>query len=219
MRHRRRLLADIVAAIVFTSVCAAPAAWAQEAKLFQNSWFWGVHGGTTSIGTPLSSKQAGTIGGEWMITRSNVGLYVAYDQSSFHMMSQIADPSTASGMRPVAISGMRSGSIAMMAFPGQFGSFRPYGALGMQINVIATATAQVDTSSGTAPGQDVISATDDARSRSAPFVMFGGQWQRQRVALFGQISLSPSTDQFLLNSSMTSISFGVRYNFGRSIEM
>jgi len=214
MRHRRRLLA----AIVFTSVCAAPAAWAQEAKLFQDSWFWGAHGGTTSIGTPQSSKQAGTFGGEWMITRSNVGLYVAYDQSSFHLMSQIADPSTGTGSRPVSISGMRSGSIAMMAFPGQFGSFRPYGALGMQINVIASATALVD-SAGTSPSQQVISATDDARSRSAPFLMLGGQWQKQRVALFGQVSFAPSTDQFLLNQSMTMVSFGVRYNFGRSIEM
>ena len=217
MRHRRRLLTGVSAAIAFTSICAAPAAWAQEAKLFQNSWFWGAHGGTTSIGTPLASKQAASIGGEWMITRSNVGLYVAYDQASFHLLSQIADPSATGGARPVSISGMRSGSIAMVAFPGQFGSFRPYGALGVQMNVIATATAELD-SSGSAPSQQVITNTDDARSRSAPFLMLGGQWQRQRVALFGQLSLSPSTDQFLLNSSMTMFSVGVRYNFGRSIE-
>ena len=208
----------LVAAMILTSVCAVSAARAQEAKFFQNSWFWGIHAGATGVGTPGSSnKQAATYGAEWLITRSRGGLYVSYDQAQFHRTSQIADPSTTSGLRPVSIDGMRSVSLAGVAFPVRWASFRPYAGLGFSIHVIGDATALPDSSGAPAP-DFVAQATEDARSRAAVFLMAGGQWQGERIAFFGQVTSAPSTDKFLITRPITVITAGVRYNFGRAIE-
>lgn len=212
MRLRRLFVA--VLSLIIVPVTAAHS---QEARLFDNSWFWGVHAGATEIGTPATGIQAHTtVGAEWLITRSDGGLYVAYDQAMFDRTSGIADASAVNGMRRVSIHDMRSGSIAAMAFPWHAGSFRPYAGIGAQLSVLGSAVAQTDANG--APTSDLASQVEDARSRTTVFFMGGAQWQVRRTAVFGQVTMAPSDSHFLVSRPMTMIVGGVRYNFGSSIE-
>jgi len=78
MRLHRLLVAVSLLALLPTT-----AAQAQQSRLFDNSWFWGVHAGATEIGTPATAVQAHTtVGADWLITRSMGGLYVSYDQAT-----------------------------------------------------------------------------------------------------------------------------------------
>ncbi len=215
MRHLRPAL---LAAVCSITLIAAPQAKAQSERPFQDSWFWGIHAGATTIGTPAqSSTSAATIGAEWMITRTMGGLYVSYDQASFSRTSLITDQSTTTGTRPVTVHDMRTGSIAAVAFPFSRGGFRPYAGLGFAISVLGSAVAQPDSSGAAAPS-DVAQATENARSRSTVFAMGGAQYQINRLALFGQLVLMPSDNAFLVTGPVTTITAGVRYNFGSSIE-
>lgn len=212
MRLHRLLVA--VSSLV---VLPAAAAQAQEARLFDNAWFWGVHAGVTEVGTPATAVKAeGTIGAEWLITRSMGGVYVAYDQAMFNRTSAITDASAVSGLRRVSIHDMRSGSIAGVAFPWHAGSFRPYAGLGMQLAVIGNATPEADANG--AASADATQRANDARSRTTVFLMGGAQWQVRRAAVFGQVTVMPPDSQFLVSRPATMIVGGVRYNFGSSIE-
>jgi hypothetical protein len=212
MRHRR-----LLAALPLFLLVAAPSMRAQDVSLFDNSWFWGVHAGSTSIGTPAQSANAATIGGEWMITRSTGGLYVAYDQANFTGSSAIVDNAAVGGLRSVSISDMRTVSLAAVAFPFHSSGFRPYAGLGVALSLIGSATAQGDTVGATV-NSDVVQRVNDAKSRSSAFVMGGAQWQIRRTAIFAQVTAMPSNANFLVTKPVTTITGGVRYNFGTSID-
>jgi hypothetical protein len=213
-RTRLRLLAAVPLFICL----AATRAQAQEERLFQNSWFWGLHAGVTSIGTPgESASQAGTIGADWMITRTDGGLYVAYDQANFTRTSAIADPTATNGMRPISVHDLRTVSIGGVAFPWHSGRFRPYAGLGYALSLVGSASVQAD-SLGTATPSGLEQKIDDARSRSSIFAMAGAQWQIRRTAVFAQASFIPSSNSFLVTKPITSITAGIRYNFGSSID-
>lgn len=213
---RKRL--RLVAAVPLLLCLAATTAHAQEEHLFQNSWFWGLHAGSTLIGTPNASASAEpTFGADWMITRTDGGLYVSYDQASFSRTSGIADPSAVNGMRPVAIHDLRTVTVGGLAFPWHAGHFRPYAGLGYALSLVGNAAAQPDSLNTPVPpslGQNV----DDARSRSSIFGLVGAQWQIRRTAIFAQASFIPSSDQFLVSKPITGITAGIRYNFGSSID-
>jgi outer membrane protein W len=213
-RTRRRLLA----AVPLLLCLAATTAQAQQEQPFRNSWFWGLHAGSTAIGTPArSTTQAGTIGAEWMITRTDGGLYVAYDQASFSRMSGVVDPSASNGTRPVMLHDLRTVSIGGVAFPWHSGHFRPYAGLGYALSLISSADIQPDSLNTSVPS-GVSQSVDDARSRSSIFVLAGAQWQLNRAAIFAQASFIPSSSQFLVTKPITNIMAGIRYNVGTSIE-
>ena len=206
-------------AIVPALLCLATArASAQQEQLFQNSWFWGVHAGGTSVGTPsASTSNVGTIGADWMITRTDGGLYVSYDQASFGKLSGVADASESSGRRPVNIRDMRTITIGGVAFPWHAGRFRPYAGLGYALNLIGSASIAPD-SANTAPPSGLNQTVDNMRSRSSIFALAGAQWQVRRSAIFAQASFIPSSNQFLITKPITTIVAGIRYNFGSSID-
>ena len=207
----------LLAAVASLTVLPLTAAGAQQARLFDNAWFWGIHGGATEIGTPATATQAeGTIGAEWLITRHAGGLYVSYDQTMFNRTSAIGDGSAVGGLRRVSIHDMRAGSIAGVVFPWHSGGFRPYAGLGAQLAVLGSATAQTDANGG--PSTDVASRVENARSRTTVFLMGGAQWQVRRAAIFGQVMMLPSDSKFLVSHAATSFVGGVRYNFGSSID-
>jgi hypothetical protein len=213
----RRTRVGLLAAVPFAICLAATTAHAQQEQLFRNSWFWGLHAGTTAIGTPnTSTSQAATIGADWMITRTIGGLYIAYDQANFNRMSGVADGSAANGVRPIQIHDMRTVSVGGVAFPWHRNQFRPYAGLGYALSLVANASVQPD-SLGTPAPDGLPQAVEDARSRSSIFGLVGAQWQVGRTALYAQASFIPSTDQFLVTKPITSISAGIRYNFGTSI--
>jgi len=208
----------LIAAVPLFLCVAATAAHAQQEQLFQNSWFWGLHAGTTAIGTPdKSTSQAGTFGADWMITRTDGGLYVAYDQASFTRMSGIADPTAANGVRPISVRDLRTVSVGGVAFPWHSGRFRPYAGLGYALSLVGDASVQPDSLNTPVPSS-MAQALDDARSQSSIFALVGAQWQIRRTAIFVQGSFIPSSDQFLITKTITSISAGIRYNFGSSID-
>lgn len=213
-RSRRRL----IAAVPLLLCLAATTAHAQQELPFRNSWFWGVHAGTTSIGTPAqATTQAATIGAEWMITRTDGGLYVAYDQANFSRTAGIADPSASGGLRPVALHDLRTVSIGGLAFPWHSGNFRPYAGIGYALSLVGSASIQPDSANTPVPS-GLASNVDDARSRSSIFALAGAQWQLNRAAVFVQGSFIPSSSQFLVTKPITSITAGIRYNFGTSID-
>ena len=213
-RTRLRLLT----AVPLILCIATATAHAQEEQLFQNSWFWGLHAGVTSIGTPSrGSSEVGTVGAEWMITRSNAGLYVAYDQASFSQTSGVLDPSASNGMRPLAIHDLRTISVGGVAFPWHSGHFRPYAGLGFALSLVGSATIEPD--SLNTPVPSTLSQTvDDSRSRSSIFALAGAQWQIRRTAIFAQASFIPSSNDFVVTKPITNIVAGIRYNFGSSID-
>lgn len=215
MGRTRRCL---VAAVPFFLCLAATTAHAQEEHLFQNSWFWGLHAGSTLIGTPTKSTSgAATVGADWMITRTDGGLYVSYDQSSFSRMSGVADSTAVNGVRPVAIHDLRTVTVGGLVFPWHSGPFRPYAGLGYALSLVGSADAQPDALNSPVPAS-LKPSVDDARSRSSLFALVGAQWQIQRAAIFAQASFIPSSDQFLVTKPITGITAGIRYNFGSSID-
>src|SRR5215210_679089 len=59
---------------------------------FRNSWFWGVKTGIASLASAIDEdSQLNQIGGEWLLTRNRVALYLAYDQASVDRTTQLAD--------------------------------------------------------------------------------------------------------------------------------
>ncbi|MEO7102554.1 MAG: hypothetical protein ABI311_04255 [Gemmatimonadaceae bacterium] len=214
----RRTRFGLLAAVPLSLCIATSALQAQQEQLFQNSWFWGLHAGSTAIGTPNSSTtQAGTIGADWMITRAKGGLYIAYDQASFNRTSGIADASAANGIRPVAVHDMRTVSIGGLAFPWHSNRFRPYAGGGYALSIVGSAAVQPDSLNTPAPS-GAAQVVEDARSRSSLFAIVGAQWQMHLTALYAQASFIPSSDQFLVTKPITALSVGIRYNFGSSID-
>lgn len=206
----------LVIAVSSLALFPITAAHAQDARLFDNAWFWGVHAGASMIGTPASSVRAEpTIGAEWMITRHIGGLYVAYDQTMLDRTSAIADTGVAGGARNVGIHTMRTGSIAAIAWPYHYQGFRPYAGVGAQLSVLGSASPQPN-ADGTIPS-DAASRAENGRSAAALLLMGGAQWQVGRAAIFGQLSATPSNGAFLITKPITTITGGVRYNFGSSI--
>ncbi|MEO8946670.1 MAG: hypothetical protein ABI338_09230 [Gemmatimonadaceae bacterium] len=213
-RTRLRLLT----AVPLLLCIATTAAQAQEEQLFQNSWFWGLHAGVTSIGTPSNANtEVGTVGAEWMITRTNAGLYVAYDQASFSQTSGVIDPSSSNGVRPVAIHDLRTVSVGGVAFPWHRGRFRPYAGLGFALSLVGSGTILPDSLNTPVPS-NLAQSVDNSRSRSSVFALGGAQWQISRTAIFAQASFIPSSSTFLVTKPITAIVAGIRYNFGSSID-
>lgn len=207
----------LVIAVSSLALFPITAAHAQDARLFDNSWFWGVHAGAAMIGTPASSVRAEpTIGAEWMITRRRGGVYAAFDQTMLDRTSAVVDTSVAGGARNVGIHTMRTASIAAIAWPYHYEGFRPYAGVGAQLSVLGSAKPQLNPD-GTVPS-DVASRTENARSTAALFFLGGAQWQLGRAAVFGQLSATPSNGNFLITKPITTITGGVRYNFGSAIE-
>ena len=213
-RTVRHLLAVIPALVC----AAAPAAHAQQLQQgeppFANSWFWGLHAGTTSVGTATAAtSQVATVGAEWMITRTDGGVYVAYDQSNFSRMGGVSDSTSANGMRPVSIRNLRSASLGALAFPWHQGGFRPYAGGGFTLSVIGSASVRPDALNTPTPPATV-QAVENARSRSSLFALAGAQWQVSRTAIFAQASFVPASGAFPITKPMPTFVAGVRYNVG-----
>ena len=200
--------------------CAAlvPAvASAQADRDFRNSWFWGAKAGVSSFSTLTTrNKMAPLVGGEWLITRTRFGLYLAYDHSFFDATAGIQD--VGGNTYGINIRNLRRVTAAGLMFPRTFGVIRPYLGLGASMNLISNARS-VDQFSN--PGDQAILDDEitDRKERASFLVMGGVQTQYKRVAPFGQITLQPSQQRFLLGERpLFVVEGGVRINLGSSIE-
>ena len=214
MRTTRLFFAGLVCAVTFTG-----AASAQESRYFDDGWFWGVKSGVATFSPTLgSSETAATYGGDWLITRNRGGLYVSFDEANVSTISAVLDASTSEGFRPVSVEKLRRIGIAGVVFPKRFGRFRPYAGLGLSMDLVGTAVPMVSGSNDDVDDA-VFDRIEDRRSQAGVLGMAGGQFQFERLAVFGQVSVVPGQSNFLLGDNVLGFfEAGVRYNFGSSRE-
>jgi hypothetical protein len=207
----------VAVALVATIVVSASAS-AQGVRNFDNSWFWGFKSGINTFAAPGHGNTSTVdLGVDWMITRVKGGLYVSGNQSIFQRDVDIADAGSSTGQRTVQVHDLRRISFAAVAFPKHFGGITPYAGLGYTLAVIGDARIVADTAS-TPPDNSFIDDVDQRRSRSSVLGMFGVQIQTKRAAIFAQETILPSNPTFMFTSALSFFEFGVRYNFGSSID-
>jgi hypothetical protein len=207
----------VAVALIAASIVSA-SAHAQERRNFDNSWFWGAKAGINTFSAPgHGNTSTANFGIDWVITRTHGGLYVSGDQSTFERDVEVFDPTSNTGMRTVRVNDLRRVSVAALAFPKHFGGITPYGGVGYMIAVLGDARVFVD-DTNTFPTNAFFDQVDEARSRGSILGMGGVQIQTRRAAIFAQETLLPSNSRFLFSSVMSFFEFGVRYNFGSSID-
>jgi len=210
-------LRAVAVAIAATLVVSASAN-AQGVRNFDNSWFWGFKSGVNTFSVPGSGNTSTVdLGIDWLITRTRGGLYVSGNQSIFERDVEVFDPASTTGQRTVRVNDLRRITFAALAFPKHFGGITPYGGIGYTIAVLGDARVFVD-SVNTFPTNAFMDEVERRRSRGAVLGMAGLQIRTKRAAIFAQETLIPSSSSFLFSSVLSFFEFGVRYNFGSSID-
>ena len=214
-----RSISRLTAGLALVSLLPAVAA-AQSERPFADSWFWGVKGGAMTVKTNTDSKIAPTVGAEWLITRTRAGLYISLEQGYFDNMSAaVADTSVTGGARPVAIRNFRRAAFSLLAFPTQWGAVRPYGGIGLSLNLVQRAVP-VGTFGTNEGKNEVMQRVEDRRSRTSVLFMGGVQGAVGPVSLFAQATAMPTGSRFLLSGDDNTymVEAGVRFNVGSAIE-
>jgi hypothetical protein len=207
-----------VAVAMAATLVVSASAHAQGMRNFDNSWFWGFKSGINTFSVPGHGNTSTVdLGIDWMITRTKGGLYVSGNQSIFERDLQVADGGSQTGQRTVRVNDLRRISVAALVFPKHFGGITPYAGLGYTIAVLGDARVFVD-SANTFPSNAFLDQVESARSRSAVMGLVGLQIQMSRLAVFGQETVLPSNPSFLFPSVLNFFEFGVRLNFGSSID-
>ena len=210
-------LRAVAVAVVATLVVSASAN-AQEMRNFDNSWFWGFKSGINTFSAAGHGNTSTVdLGVDWLITRTRGGLYVSGNQSIFKRDVDVYDPASNTSQRTVQVSDLRRISFAALAFPKHFGGITPYAGVGYMIAVLGDARVYADTAN-TFPNNAFLDKVEAARSRGAVMGMAGVQIQTRRAAIFAQEIMLPSNSNFLFSSVLSFFEFGVRYNFGSSID-
>jgi hypothetical protein len=208
----------VVAVAAVAALVVSASANAQEMRNFDNSWFWGAKTGINTFSAPGHGNTSTVdMGLDWLITRTKGGLYVSANQSIFQRDVEVFDAASRTGQRTVRINDLRRISFAALAFPKHFGGITPYAGVGYTIAVLGDARVGVD-SANTFPDNAFFDAVDNARSRGAILGMAGVQIQTKRAAIFAQETMLPSNAAFLFPSVLSFFEFGIRYNFGSSID-
>jgi hypothetical protein len=208
----------VVAVAVAATFVVSASAGAQAQRNFDNSWFWGVKTGVNTFTAPgHGNTSTADFGLDWLITRTKGGLYVSANQSVFERDVQVFDQASNTGERTVRVNDLRRITLAGVAFPKHFGGITPYAGLGYTIAVLGDARVFVD-SANTFPSNAFLDRVEELRSRGAVVGMGGVQIQTKRAAIFAQETLVPSNRDFLFSSVLSFLEFGVRWNFGSSID-
>ncbi|MFL5593889.1 MAG: hypothetical protein ACJ78M_04280 [Gemmatimonadaceae bacterium] len=207
-----------VAVAAVATIVASASANAQQMRNFDNSWFWGFKSGVNTFAVPGHGNTSTVdLGIDWLITRTKGGLYVSGNQSIFERDLEVFDQASQTGRRTIRVNDLRRITLAGVAFPKHFGGITPYGGIGYTLAVLGDARVFVDTAN-TFPSNAFLDQVESMRSRSAVMGMAGVQIQTKRAAIFAQETLLPSNTNFLFSSVLSFFEFGVRYNFGSSID-
>jgi len=213
MQKLRAVFVALVATVVVSG-----SARAQANRNFDNSWFWGFKSGVNTFSVPGHGNTSTVdLGIDWVITRTKGGLYVSGNQSIFQRDLEFIDPASNTGLRTVRVHDMRRITLGALAFPKHFGGITPYGGLGYQITVLGDAQVFTD-SANSFPTNAFLDEVENERSRSAVVAIGGVQIQASRLAIFAQETIAPSNNNFLFRSVLNFFEFGVRLNFGSSID-
>lgn len=215
-------------AVAAPTVLAFSAATAQPTRHFKDSWFWGLKGGAMvyQVMSDTTEPSVAPMGGiDWVLTRTNGGLYVSYDHSFFNQFILVNDSmnpvDVTPGGRQVAIRGMHKFTMAGMLFPMQTYRLHPYIGFGATLSHIARAEAAGTYSSPTQRAL-VEGIIQEFRTVASPVVMFGAQLRLPFVgSAFVQATSSPVSDRFFLFTGSgwrSTVEAGMRYNVGTSID-
>ena len=222
MRAFRKLT---IAALVLLNVGIADA---QASRGFKDSWFWGLKAGGLLyqvVDNGQAKNPFALLGGaDWMITRTNGGLYLSFDHSFFHTDSLFVNDSLSpldSVPRVVQLRGLRRFTLMGLLFPMQSFVFHPYIGLGVTLSSIVEATPQGTYRNSTQ--QNLVLNTIEAfRSTATPTFMLGMQMRMPlRGSLFGQATVTPANNNFFLFSGQgfrVTAEVGIRLNAGSSVE-
>ncbi|HMI57060.1 MAG TPA: hypothetical protein VK511_03345 [Gemmatimonadaceae bacterium] len=208
-----RWMSSVLALVALMPAVSA----AQSNRLFENAWFWGAKAGLMNFSTGIENKTAPLVGAEWLITRNRAGLYLSAEQAFFNATGYVVDGNGTPVN--VALKDSRRYTAALLAFPVNWGSLRPYGGVGLGLNLIQHAT--VDQSQITDPDQEdvIANAVHEERDRVAFLIMGGLQAQYRRFSVFGQATYMPARANFFFSGRSTYIlEAGIRYNVGSSID-
>ncbi|MEO6446414.1 MAG: hypothetical protein ABIZ91_06960 [Gemmatimonadaceae bacterium] len=225
MRIVRTFGLVLFAAVALPSVGRAQAmshAAPKAARNFDDSWFWGVKGGSTmfTTGDNGSAKvSAPTVGAEWLITRTRVALNLSIEQAFFDRNAVVFDNTAPGSARSVSISDLRRYNASLFVFPVRYGSLRPYAGLGLALNVIQSAEPQGTYSSSQAQ-QNVFNTVNEQSSRTSPVFTVGAQAEVYRASVFAQVATMPTRNNFLINGAANTfmLEAGVRFNLLSAIE-
>jgi hypothetical protein len=192
---------------------------AQGTRQFKDAWFWGLKTGVTSYSSATTSNGgAPLIGAEWLITRTNGGLYLSLDQAFITTTGSFRDRDADSTfVRNVGLNNLRKFTIAGMVFPSQTRNLHPYFGGGFVLNQVGGVALS---GASTAISNDSISAKKTAFS---PMFIGGVQARFKPASLFVQGTASPAQHTFFYSTISTNqlsfaLEFGVRYNVGTSID-
>lgn len=188
----------------------------------KDSWFWGINGGAMLFNAGYDQEvkvTAPTVGGEWMITRSQIALRLAVQQAFFDEQSGVFDATVSGAVRPVDVKDWRRYSAEVFFLPSGDRAFVPYLGVGLALNVLQNAAPQgsfVSEESLT----EVYTLVDEYSSRASLLASLGGQFNFGRTAFFVQASAMPTRNAFLLPRSQYTLGLeaGIRYNVGSAIE-
>jgi hypothetical protein len=218
-----RFLRVLAAATGFAALLSQPSA-AQDGRQFKDAWFWGAKaGGLLYSSATTNGSVAPLVGAEWLITRTNGGLYVSFDQAFLTTGGQFIDHDADTAFtRPVTLKNLRRLTIAGMVFPLQQRDLHPYAGFGFTLNQIAGTALQNNFTST----QRYEIALDSVRAKKATFspVFIGGVQARYRpFSAFVQASATPTQQGFFLYGNggrafNMSLETGVRYNVGSAID-
>jgi opacity protein-like surface antigen len=218
MRTIRTLTVGLACAALLPAVAAAQSV-PQKVRSFTDSWYWGAKGGVSMFGAAAEDISAPSVGGEWMITRTKIAMYVSVEQSFFDTQGAVFDPTSPGSARIVDIKDSRRYNLQLFAFPKQYGAFRPYAGLGFALITIRDAQP-LGTFSSTTSQDSIFATVEDESSRTTPVFTLGSQYDFQRAALFVQASTMATRNRFLINGKANTYLFeaGLRYNLVDAIE-
>ena len=220
MRFVRPLRLAVATSCLLPALAAAQAPTATRG--FEDSWFWGAKGGVAIFTTGVAGTTrvvAPSAGVEWLITRRNVGAYVSLDQAFFDESAGVYDASVTGSAREVKIGDARRYAAGVYFYPVQYGLVRPYAGLGLAIHVIQRADPQ-GTYASEAAQRAVLDAVREQSSRVSATFTAGAQAQLGRASVFGQASMMPTRNNFLINGGAHTyvVEAGVRYNLLSAID-
>jgi hypothetical protein len=211
------------------------AARAQQGRLFNNSWFWGVGAGTLTYWTATSShSEAPSLSIDWLITRSHMALLVGFDQTFFtaHNLTytdvgRLYKDTTLTNFTDIAyyaqskVRNSRHLTASLMAFPGH-GPIRPYVGIGISANfvqgsVTTSAPPALTPAAQWFPTYFGSQYRDQAADWVSPVITAGLQMQLSRFSVYGQAKLFPLSSHqynpyFFTDQGFVELQAGIRVN-------
>ncbi|SRR5579883_1133223 len=208
---------------------------AQQGRLFNNSWFWGLGGGTLTYWTSATAHaNAPALSLDWLITRTHMAALVTFDQSFFSArgltytdVGRLYKDTTLTNFSNIGyyaqakVRNSRHITASLMAFPGH-GPIRPYIGAGISANFIQ---GSVTTSPPPAltpaaqwfPNYYGSQYRDQAADWVSPVITAGLQLQLSRFSVYGQGKLFPlSYNQynpyFFTDQGFIEFQAGIRVN-------